>query len=212
MLLSKQELLMCLYARGHENVMGFDEAYPEMTEQNRDRFYSRLMGCKLMEQDPRNPEGYRFSAFGQVLLDTVGKADIRLEAENRAAGIRRWLFLQDRDAFYVCVEEMGENVRVDLLPSLPIFIGGYASLLKDLPAQEGAEAEESQWQPEQLLVSVRGCGAGEEYTQEIDRQGIARETGPEGVSYQRRDRQSGTNAITMWMLNALRRKREEETV
>lgn len=209
MLLKKKELLICLYARGYENVLDIEEALPDMDEQTRQSLRTHLVAQKLLEQDPRVQEGYRFSAYAQVILDTIGKPDVRLDMHHLKLDIRRSLFL--RDAFYVCVEDAGENVIIDLLPSLPIFIGGYASLLKDLREAGTGDAEPTAWEGEDQLVQVCLCCAGEKLMMEIDRHGITRETGADGVIFKRYTQESCTNAITMWMLNSLKQIKEKTT-
>lgn len=204
MLLKKQELLMCLYARGHENIMGFEEQQIEMSEQTRQRVKAVLSENKLLETDPRNEKGYCFSAYAQVLLDTIGKPDVWVDVRNLKTDLRRGLFLSD--AFYVCVEEIGENVAVDLLPSLPIFIGGYASVLRDMPRDGAAAAPENDWEEDNQLAKVCVHGFGEELVMEIDYRGVTRETGTEGTAYTQHTQESCTNAVTMWLLNALKRK------
>lgn len=206
MLLKKQELLTCLYARGYENIMCFEELQPDKDEQTRQNFKACLMEQKLLEQDPQNQEGYRFSAVAQVILDTIGKPDVWLEVIHLKKGIRRGLFL--RDAFYVCVEEMEENVTIDLLPSLPIFIGGYASLLKDIRGNDTGKTEPVSWGHSIQLVKVCIYGSGEKLMMEIDEHGVTRETGAEGVAFSQHSQESCTNAITMWVLNALRKMKE----
>ena len=99
-----------------------------------------------------------------------------------------------------------EYVAVDLLPSLPVFIGGYASMLKDL---RNTDAEgEGTWDEKNQLITIGVHCADEQFLMEIDRQGITRQTGAEGVSFVRHSQESGTNAVTMWMLNALRQMKE----
>lgn len=209
MLLKKKEFLVCLHARGYENVMGFEEAMPDMNEQTGQSIKTHLIDLKLLERDPRTQEGYRFSAFAQVILDTIGKPEVWLEIHHLKMGIRRGLFL--RNAFYVCVEEAGENVIIDILPSLPIFIGGYASLLKDIRGDGAAEAQQVDWQQENLLAEVCVCGDGEKLVLEIDQHGVTRQTCSGGVAFRRHTQESGTNAITQWILNVLRQMKEGKT-
>lgn len=201
MLLKKNELLICLQARGHRVDAA---AVSQMDEEAGLAVKKHLQELKFLEQDPRNQESYRFSAYAQVLLDTIGKPEVWLEVSHLEKNIKRSLYLQD--AYYVCVEELGENVAVDLLPSLPVFIGGYASMLKDL---RNTDAEgEGTWDEKNQLITIGVHCADEQFLMEIDRQGITRQTGAEGVSFVRHSQESGTNAVTMWMLNALRQMKE----
>ena len=107
MLMKKKELLICLCARGYENAVTAEETLPDMDEQSRQSLKTALVGLGLLESDPQVEGSYRFSAYGQVILDTIGKPDVMLEAEHLKRNIRRSLYL--RDAFYVCVEEMDED-------------------------------------------------------------------------------------------------------
>lgn len=209
MLLKKKELLICLCARGYENAVAAEETLPDMDEQSRQSLKTALAGLGLLESDPQVEGGYRFSAFGQVILDTIGKPDVLLEADHLKRNIRRSLYL--RDAFYVCVEEMDEDVMIDLLPSLPIFIGGYASLLKELRGAAAGEATQADWKQDDQLIRVSIGAAGKTVVMEIDEHGVTRQTDADGVTFKRHTQESGTNAITMWMLNALKQIKEKTT-
>lgn len=204
MLLKKYELLMSLYARGHNNIMNFDGVQPETDDEAPARYRARLLELELLETDPENPAGYRYSAYGQVILDTIGQPDAWVEVLDPVRGFRRCLFL--RDAFYICVEELGEEVAVDLLPSLPIFIGGYASMLTDLRDLEPGEAAAEDWTAEAQLLRAGVYSGDESLVLEISPRGVARETTSDAVTYRRHSQESCTNAITQWMLHALKRK------
>lgn len=202
MLLEKRELLLCLYARGFTNIMEFQDLPPDMTEKNVQDMKKHLLEQKLLEENPREGMTFRFSAYGQVIIDTVGKPEVWVDIHHLKHGIRRSLFLSG--AFYVCVEERGDEVLVDVLPSLPIFIGGYASLLRDLRQQ----SEVQSWDSDAQLVRISLHGKNSRRELEIDEHGTARQTDENGETFVCHTQQSCTNAITDWVLNALRQREE----
>jgi len=208
MLLTKEEFLICLRARGYDHVLGADISQPEADVQLRQRIKDHLLKLELLEPDLQKPDRFRFSAFAQAIVDTIGKPDVWLELQNLKLGIRRFLYL--RDAFYVYVEDAQENVKVDLLPSLPLFIGGYASVLRDLRDVQAGKAEPEDWRLTDLLVQINVCHSEEKLTMEIDRNGITKQSEGKAVSFTRHNQLTCTNAITAWVLDALQRKENDQ--
>ena len=207
MLLKKTDLLMCLYAREHADHMGLADVRPNTDEDEKHAIKARLTEAGLLEHDLQTTQKYHFSAYAQVILDTIGTPDAWVDVENLKQGIRRWLFM--KEAFYICVEEKEENVQVDMLPLLPLLIGGYASLLKDLRDNTYGQVEADQWNEDARLVNVQICSLHDKLVLEIDQQGVARQSDGGNISFWQHSQESCTNAITMRMLHALQKEAEK---
>lgn len=205
MLILKKELMLCLTARGYDDVPGFEDAAAPLTQAEQVGVRERLLHHNLLETAEEENSGYRFSAFGQVILDTVGKPDAWLEIRNSMTPVHRRIYI--RDAFYVCAEEDKEMLLVSILPSLPLVIGGYASALKG-PADNQMPLEEFEpaWESGQKVITLRVCCDGKALIMEVTDNGIVKTTGNGTATFSSFSRETCTNAATMWLLNSLKER------
>ncbi len=206
MLLMKKELVVCLFARGYEDVRGFENVEPDFSQQEQESIRKRLLDQELMEKADSGESGYRFSPLGQVILDTVGAPDVWLELRNTHTGISRKLYL--RDAYYICIDEDGDLLRINLLLSLPMMIGGYASALEGLKCDEPLEQEQLQdiWEDADPFIRIAGGCGDRSIRIEIGENGVARKKIGDDVAFEQFTEESCTNTITMWMLSSLKER------
>lgn len=205
MLLLKKELILCLAARGYDAAPGFMDEVAPLTQQEQSGIRERLIGHKLLEETDTAESGYRFSALGQVILDTVGAPDAWLEVRNEMAAVHRRIYL--RDAFYVCMEEDHEMLLVSILPSLPLVIGGYASALKGVSGDAPlTEQLQPLWENSQQVIRLRAHCDQQELLMEIADSGVVRTTVAGAADFSPFTRESCTNTVTMWLLNTLKER------
>lgn len=207
--LRKEELALCLGARGYTDVPGFGEAEIERMQRKQQEIRRHLMENGLVEPGDSSETGYRFSALGQVILDTVGAPEVWLEVRNGRAGIHRRLYL--RDAYYVCADEDRQMLHIMLLPSLPMMIGGYASALAGLAYTEQMDDEQLQKAGEAMtpFIQISACCGESKLELEIGDQGVARKTTDGETIVTRFSEETCTNGITLWMLEHLQERRKD---
>ncbi len=206
MLLSKKELALCLYARGYQEIRGFQNIDPDFSEKEQEAARQRLMQHPFFEKPVGDEAPYHFSALGQVFLDTMGASDAWIEVQNdRTATVRRFYI---RDAYYVFSEDRDEFTELDLLPSLPLLIGGYASALSGLYCDEPMDQNgiRAAWESGAPFIHVAARCGNKELRLAIGDNGIAQHTDGDEETYRQFTEESCTNTITMWLLNSLKER------
>lgn len=209
MRIPKKELILYLYARGHQDIPGFVPEDPDFTEEDRSVIRERLMQHPFFEKGEPGDAPYRLSALGQVFLDTIGSPEAWLEVRNTKASILRRFYICG--GFYVYLEEVEDFCDIDLLPTIALMIGGYASAMEGLQQEEHPLSAQPQtlWDQDSVFLQIKVCCDTDEMRLDICDNGIARKTDGAEESYVQLSEESCTNGITMWLLNHLNAKRGE---
>ncbi|WP_027296442.1 hypothetical protein [Robinsoniella sp. KNHs210] len=184
MKLSETEFWLCAFYFGYTEIPGI--AAIEINQQNIDREKIRrhLSDQKVMELEN---ETYAFTPLGHHIFHTIGDTDAYMRIEGKAR--KRRIYIKNQN--YICIDQKEGQVKIYLLPSLPLVIGAYADALEEPEVElEGKVGQEEI--KLQIVCSKEGrvvykkCGKTE--------------------SHKEYEKANCVNDVTLWLLSSLGKK------
>ncbi len=131
MRLTRTELFLCvkifkgLTPKGVEDI--FASFHPERIEEDEewgDHVKQHLIAEGMLE---KGEEKFIFSPYAQRIMDILVRPDVWLSFNNSGVDYRRLIYVKGIDYLYM---DIGDEVILDLLPTLPYAVGAYALVLE----------------------------------------------------------------------------------
>lgn len=207
MKLTELELQLCAVAFDKE-LKGLE--LPEISSEWDEEYWTQrqqeVKGKLLEEGMMELIDGkYRFSDFGQLVLNILGDAECWLVIKNDELGAVRRIYV--KGANYLCLDQEEDGLRILYLPLLPLAVGAYAQIIGNIQSSLDIGDSDSMkdiWEKEVPYLYLYGCSGSTELNIEMIRGGVAKKTKSGETSYVLYTEESCVNAITMWLLKGLK--------
>ncbi|MBE5912024.1 MAG: hypothetical protein E7276_12790 [Pseudobutyrivibrio sp.] len=153
--LNVADLLLCTYALRNENPKGIvlDDWSIVDSDLNKDSYKLESLFKEGILTLVDNETV--FSDWGQRLTDIIVNPDVWIELCNKNVNYKRYIYLSGVD--YICLDLYeNDEVRLSLLPTIPLLIGAYAKMIELFVIDNVAHSKIVGSVEEHKMVEVRG--------------------------------------------------------